>query len=320
MAEYTEHLKTTDGTPYTVTIIKRDGYDVERIASNLDGRALSTDIGLFNSPVPIDYVQEVLSILKKEGADVLTADKCAEMGHRFGCHGHKIYECAHAMVRCRDDGISRLLVQHGYICPPPRGSVLQINIKKEDVIKGKDSPARQQTAYADGIYYLYVREPCHFVLDQFPTVTNRTQTAFIHFTNDLTAAAVDNLFDMGKFVDTSKSTRTFGQLLLQQAVSSMLQSAANKNEKIKLTCGASTVTIPFRSKMAYSTAANSPMEAYAPSRLGSISRLCGNCNRSAFRKCARCARIVYCDQKCQKHDWNRHKPHCSKTENKKNPQ
>lgn len=315
----TLHLKTTDGTPYTWSFILRDGYGVNRISAQLDGKDRTTDIGYINVSFPIERVQEILAIAAKEGVDTLTADKCAELGHRCGCHAYKIYEFVHALVRCRDDGIVRAVIQHGYLDPPPHGSTLHVKTTKDD-IKGKDSPARQQTRYVDAIYYLYVRAPCHLVLDQFPKVSKRTETAFTHLTKELTSASTDITFNMGKFADTSKATRVLGLILLRDVVTTMLvQSASHNKQDITFTLGASTTTtIPFRSRLAFGLVTNRSMDEYTPSRLGTISRLCANCNKSASKKCGRCGLVVYCDQNCQRHDWPQHKPHCN-TEQKRAP-
>ena len=47
-------------------------------------------------------------------------------------------------------------------------------------------------------------------------------------------------------------------------------------------------------------------------RLVTGNQRCHVCLHLTSKKCSSCKAVVYCSAFCQRHDWNRHKPHCRK--------
>jgi len=55
---------------------------------------------------------------------------------------------------------------------------------------------------------------------------------------------------------------------------------------------------------------------YAPERGGCASPACRiSAPRTVFKKCAGCARSLYCSRSCQKKDWSQHRKKCKKLDN-----
>ena len=53
-------------------------------------------------------------------------------------------------------------------------------------------------------------------------------------------------------------------------------------------------------------------EGKTKSKKGSTTFVCFHCGKSGakLRSCGQCHRAYYCDRKCQRRDWKRHKPAC----------